>query len=292
MPQPAMSDEPLTVDAESGDSTQGNQVAPDRTRLAVRKRIFLPNRYMVISVASLIVGVLLWEIIGRSMDLMFLPPASDTVIRLWDLIVSGQVLGQLAGSLSNLAIGFLAAALAGVGIGVAMARIPWLEQALDPYVYAFLTAPTVVFVPIYFSLFALSRWAIVALIIQYTIFIIIVNTISAVKTVDSELIEMSRVFGARNEMVIVQKILFRAALPHISAGLRLGLGRAIKGMINGEILIAVVGLGGLSSSFGRAFDAEGVLAVLLLVIIIALVLDQVVQYLDKRVNAWLPSTRR
>jgi NitT/TauT family transport system permease protein len=63
-------------------------------------------------------------------------------------------------------------------------------------------------------------------------------------------------------------------------------------MINGEILIAVVGLGGMSSRFGRAFDPEGVLAILLLVIIVALILDRTALFLDRRVNSWLPSTYR
>lgn len=250
------------------------------------------NSEWALSALSLIAGVLLWEALGRSLDLLFLPPASEVIARLWELSVSGPILAELAGSLSNLGIGYAIAAVAGVVVGVAMARVSWLEKALDPYVYAFLTAPSIVFVPIYFAIFGLSHWAIVALIVQYSVFIIIVNTITAVKTVDTELVEMARVFGARNEVVVVRKVLMRAALPLISSGLRLGLGRSVKGMINGEILIAVVGLGGLSSRFGRAFDPEGVLAVLLLVIVVALALDRVALYLDRRVNSWLPSTYR
>lgn len=273
---------------------------PAATAAAVRRggwALRLPDRLrlgsdMTLSVLSLLAGLLLWEVLGRTLDLMFLPPASDVCVRLGELLVEGVILTELAGSLSNLAIGYAIAAVAGVAVGVAMGRVRWLEQALDPYVYAFLTAPTVVFVPIYFSLFGLSHWAIVALIVQYSTFIIIVNTVTAVQTVDGELVEMARVFGARNEMVIVRKVLLRAALPLISSGLRLGLGRAIKGMINGEILIAVVGLGGLSSKYGRAYDAEGVLAVLLLVILVALVLDRAAQMADNRINAWLPTTYR
>jgi NitT/TauT family transport system permease protein len=246
----------------------------------------------ILSAGALLVGVGFWEVLGRQLDLLFLPPASDVIVRCWELVVSGPALEELAGSLSNLAIGYLIAAVAGVVVGVAMARNKWVEQALDPYVYAFLTAPTIVFVPIYFAIFGLSHWAIVALIVQYAVFIVIVNTVTAVKTVDTELVEMAKVYGARNELVIVRKVVLRAALPLISSGLRLGLGRSIKGMINGEILIAVVGLGGLSSAFGRAFDSEGVLAVLLLVIIVALALDRVALYLDRRVNAWLPSNYR
>ena len=246
----------------------------------------------MLSVGSLVAGVVVWEVLGRSMDLIFLPPATDVVRRMLTLITSGEVLPELSGSLQNLAMGYAIAAVGGVVIGVAMARVRWLERSLDPYVYAFLTAPTVVFVPIYFSLFGLSRWAIVALIVQYAVFIVVVNTITAVQTVDVELVEMARVFGAKSEQVIVRKVLLRAALPLIAAGLRLGLGRAIKGMINGEILIAVVGLGGLSSAYGRAFDPEGVLAILLVVILVALVLDRGAQALDDRVNAWLPKTYR
>lgn len=246
----------------------------------------------ILSAGALVAGVLVWEVLARTLDLIFLPPASAVIVRCWDLVVSGPALEELAGSLSNLAIGYVIAAVAGVAIGVAMARNKWVEQALDPYVYAFLTAPTIVFVPIYFAIFGLSHWAIVALIVQYAVFIIIVNTVTAVKTVDTELVEMARVFGARHEFVIVRKVLLRAALPLISSGLRLGLGRSIKGMINGEILIAVVGLGGLSSAFGRAFDSEGVLAVLLIVIIVALALDRTALHLDRRINTWLPSNYR
>lgn len=265
----------------------GTAVGPVAARLAG-----VVNRYALITVASLLAGLVAWEVLGRTLELPFLPPASGVLARLWDLIVDGSVLVKLGNSLSNLAIGFAIAAVAGVVVGVAMARIRWLEQSLDPYVYAFLTAPTVVFVPIYFALFTLSRWAVVALIVQYAVFIIIVNTVTAIKTVDRELVEMARVFGAKNESTIVRKVLLRAAAPHISAGIRLGLGRAIKGMINGEILIAVVGIGGMSSTFGRAYDSAGVLALLVLIIIVALILDGLTQWIDGKVNAWLPSTYR
>lgn len=287
--QPRADPDPPVATADRPEMRSLARRAPLRDRMS--QRLFA-IRFAILSALSLVAGLVIWEIIGRTMDLMFLPPASDVIERLWDMIVAGQVLGELAGSLSNLAIGYAIAAAVGIAVGVLMARNIWLEKALDPYVYALLTAPTVVFVPIYFSIFALSRWAIVCLIVQYAVFIIIVNTITAIKTVDNELVEMARVFGASSEVVIVRKILLRAALPLIFAGLRLGLGRAVKGMINGEILIAVVGLGGLSSSFGRAFDPEGVLAILVLVIVVALVLDRLSLFLDARINSWLPSTYR
>lgn len=248
--------------------------------------------YRTLTILGLVLGALVWEALGRTLDLLYLPPFTEVLSRLVDLIMDGEVLELLSGSLLNLFIGFTGAVLLGVLIGVAMARSRKLEIALDPYVYALLTAPSVVFVPVYFAIFALSRWAIVALIFQYSVFIIIVNTVGAMKTVDREYIEMARVFGASNERTLVQKVLLRAAAPHIFAGIRLGLGRAIKGMINGEMLIAVVGIGGLSNRFGRAFDSAGMLALLLLVILVAFILDMLTNSLDSKINAWLPATSR
>ena len=76
------------------------------------------------------------------------------------------------------------------------------------------------------------------------------------------------------------------------AGIRLGVGRAVKGMINGEMFIAVVGLGGVVMTAGRNFDAETVLAVMLLIILVAFGAVGLVERIDRRLTAWLPETSR
>ena len=88
------------------------------------------------------------------------------------------------------------------------------------------------------------------------------------------------------------KVILPAALPMIFAGLRLGMGRAVKGTINGEMFITAVGLGAVVISAGRRFDAATVLAVLLVIIIVALVGVKVIQLIDARMTSWLPSTAR
>jgi NitT/TauT family transport system permease protein len=276
-------------------STQA--VLQSRFGLSRTKRAHTPSddaaiRDGVVAWGSLILGAIVWEVGGRLLGLSYLPPLSSVLRKLYELTRSGVVLTNVTTSIINRAIGFGAAIVVGLVLGVLMARVRWVEEALDPYVYALLTAPTVVFVPIYFSLFGLSRWAIVCLIFQYGVFIIVVNTVTAVKTVDVQLVEMARVFGAKTEWSVVRKVILPAALPLISAGVRLGMGRCVKGMINGEILIALVGLGGISASFARAYDSEGVFAILLVVIIVAIVADGLVGLLDKRVNSWLPRNQR
>jgi NitT/TauT family transport system permease protein len=243
------------------------------------------------SAASLIGGLLLMEVFARIVELSYFPPVSHVLGRLWRLTADGEILGDLGRSVLNLLVGFVISALAGVAVGIAMGRYKIVEKMLDPYVTALMTAPTVVFAPIYFSVFGLARWSIIALIVQYSVFIIIVNTVTAVQSVDRELIEMASVFGA-GERQRLRLIVFPASLPLIMAGLRLGMGRAVKGMINGELLIAVVGLGATSQEFARSRDAEGVFAVLIVVIVVALLATKLVELVDRHVSSWLPNSQR
>lgn len=240
---------------------------------------------------SLAAGVVTWELVSRWTQLRFLPPPSEVLVRFFELVGTASVLEDILRSLQNLALGFLIAAVIGVVTGGLMGRYRIIERALSPYVYALLTAPAIAFIPIYFTLFGLSRWAIIVLIVHYAVFFIILNTVTAVQNVEQELLQMGRSFCC-TEQQLVRMVILPAALPFIMTGLRLGMARSVKAMINGELLIAVVGLGALTDRFGAAFDATGVLAVLLIVILIALAAVGLVQIVDTRLNRWLPPTDR
>jgi ABC-type nitrate/sulfonate/bicarbonate transport system permease component len=154
-----------------------------------------------------------------------------------------------------------------------------------------LTAPSLVFAPIFFSIFGLGRASIIGVIVMYATFIIIINTATAIRSVPVALSEMGRSFCA-SDWQVFRRIVIPAAMPLIMAGLRLGMGRAVKGMINGQMFIAAVGLGALVMDAGRRFDAETILAVLLVIIAVAVAIMKLVQLVDRRVTAWLPSTSR
>lgn len=242
---------------------------------------------------GLIAGGLLWELVGQIANVSFFPPLSAVLVRLVELTSDGQIAGNLASSLLNLAIGFTISVVFGILIGMAMGAYRKVEMALDFYVFALLTAPTLVLAPLFFSIFGSSnpRPTIIGVIILYTIFIVIVNTTAAIRNVPAPLIEMGRSYCA-NERQLFTKIILPAATPLIMAGVRLGMGRAVKGMINGEMFIAIVGLGAVVKKAGIRFDSEAVLAVLILIIIVAMILTRVVQFVDQRLTGWLPSTSR
>jgi NitT/TauT family transport system permease protein len=244
-------------------------------------------------IIGLAIGALAWEGLGRVWAMSFFPPLSAVLIRLGELTAEGRIAENLVGSLTNLAIGYGLSVVVGVGIGMLMGAYRRVEMALDVYVYAMLTAPSLVFAPIFFAVYGFRQvqLTILSIIILYSVWIIIVNTTAAIRMVPVPLVEMGRSMCA-NERQLFFKIILPAATPMIFAGLRLAMGRAVKGMINGEMFIIAIGLGGVVISAGRRFDAAAVLAVLLVIIVVALVMVKLVQLVDAQMTSWLPSTAR
>lgn len=256
-----------------------------------KKPTFRADAEWVNYTIALLSLVLVWEGVGQILQPTFLPPFTQVFGRLLEELAAGELPGFLASSLTNLLIGFVLGAGSGVVLGLLMGLYKPVGVALEPYVYGFMTAPSVVFVPIYFTIFGLSRWSIVALIIQYTIFVVAVNTMTAVKQVDREILAMSRVFGASHRQRIWH-VIIPAALPLTMAGLRIGAARSLKGMVNGELLIALIGIGGQLVLFGNVFDAEGVLAIVLLIVIVSLIILRLLWYVDRHLTSWVPTPER
>jgi ABC-type nitrate/sulfonate/bicarbonate transport system permease component len=237
------------------------------------------------SVLALLAGAAVWEVAGRALHYSFLPPFSNVLLAAARLIASGQVLGYLASSLLALLIGYALAVVSGVTLGVLMGRYRRVEYAFDMYIYALLATPKIALVPVLFAIFGVSRTVQIAVVFLSSFFIIVVSTMGAIRTVDATYVEMARSFGAK-ERQLFWKVLLPATLPLTMAGLRLGMGRAVRGMINGEMFIAVFGLGGLLRLYASQFDAEKVFAILLVVISVALICSSIVQAVERRVTRW------
>ncbi|MGH3241007.1 MAG: ABC transporter permease, partial [Spirillospora sp.] len=229
--------------------------------------------------------------VGHLADASFFPPLSTVLDRLADMASSGLIFSSLRDSLINLVLGFAISLAGGLAIGVAMGRYRKVEAALGVYVYALLTAPSLVFAPIFFSLLGEGRGSIVAVVVMYAMFVMIINTAAAIQAVPGHLVEMARSYGASEGKVLL-RVMLPAAAPMIMAGVRLGVGRAVTGMINGEMFIAVVGLGRVVTQAGGRFDGASVLAVLLVIIAVALGAVALVQAVDRRITRWVPRTSR
>ena len=243
------------------------------------------NSRLSTNVLSILSLAILWEAVGRAMHSSLIPPLTQIGAAWWKLLSSGKLLANLSMSLTTLAIGFCLAAFIGVVLGLLMGRFRAIEHFLDLYVNALMSAPTTAFVPVLILWFGLGMESRIAVVFLFAIFVIIINTMTGVKQVDTVLMEMARSFGAR-EREIFFKIMLPAALPAIMAGLRLGMGRAVKGMVTAEMLLTLTGIGAMIMQYGSSFATDSLFAVILTILMVALVAMKAVQWIDRRLTGW------
>ena len=279
-----------TADPESGAGEGAEPVdaiaATERKRLTRVRQFPLPD-----TLVSLVAGAIIWELLGRIFDAAYLPPASEVFTRLWEMIGDGLILNSLGSSLVNLVLGFGLSLTFGLVVGTLMGWYHRVESGLSVYVYALLTSPSLVFAPVFFSFFGDGRESIIGVIVMYSTFVMMITTTDAIKAVSPSLVEMARSFGASPTTALF-RIVIPAALPGIMAGVRLGASRAVTGMINGEMFIAVVGLGRVVTDAGGRFDATSVLAVIVVIVVVALLVVGLVQMVERRLIGWLPKSER
>lgn len=243
------------------------------------------NSRLSSNVLSILSLAILWEAVGRAIDSSLIPPLTQIGAAWWKLLSSGKLLANLSMSLTTLAIGFCLAAFIGVVLGLLMGRFRAIEHFLDLYVNTLMSAPTTAFVPVLILWFGLGMESRIAVVFLFAIFVIIINTMTGVKQVDTVLMEMARSFGAR-EREIFFKIMLPAALPAIMAGLRLGMGRAVKGMVTAEMLLTLTGIGAMIMQYGSSFATDSLFAVILTILMVALVAMKAVQWIDRRLTGW------
>ncbi|HEX9662575.1 MAG TPA: ABC transporter permease, partial [Candidatus Binatia bacterium] len=228
---------------------------------------------------------LLWEIAGRTGNTRLLPPFSIVVVAWFELLVSGQLFRALSISLQAMALGYVLSVLFGVPLGLLMGRYRRLESFLDIYMTALLTVPMISFIPFLVIAFGLGLHSRVWIVFLFAFVIIAINTTAGVRNVDATLTEMARSFGAR-ESDLFLKVIVPAALPMIMAGLRLGMGRAVLGMVTSELILAVVGFGAMLMTFSASYNSPALFATILTIVLLAVALLALIQYLDRRLTPW------
>jgi NitT/TauT family transport system permease protein len=229
--------------------------------------------------------VAVWEIVGRLDVSMFVPPLSQVALVWWHLAGDGTLARAASSSALSLVKGFVPAATGGVVVGLAMGRFATVRYALDGWVNALMSAPLSALVPVLIALFGVRDTVVAATVFMFSFFVIVVNTMTGVRGTERSLVEMARAFGG-GEASLFARIYVPAALPAMMLGLRLGIVQAVKGMVVGEMLISLVGMGERLIYYGNTFLIPELYAVILTVLAIALVTSQVVQTLDHVLVRW------
>ncbi len=235
------------------------------------------------AVFSLIIWGVLWEIVGRTETVFIFPPLSGVFIALFKILGQNNFHDAALVSLYAFAIGMICAVVAGVAMGFLMGRVEAANKLLGMWVNIFDSAPLSSLVPVLMLLFGFGLTTIILTVFLFAVWIITLDTYAGVRHINPSLLDMGRVFGA-NRWQLYSKILFWAALPEILAGVRMGLIRAVKGVVIGQMLISVVALGQMFARYSRSFLLEEFWALTLILFAFALGLSSLIGWVEQRVE--------
>lgn len=239
--------------------------------------------YRVPMMASLLVWCVLWEIVGR-LELMFiLPPFSDVLVAAVDLVQLPSWQSATVTTLRAFLIGMVLAICVGIPLGMLMGRVKIADDLLGMWVNIFSSAPLSAIVPVLMILFGFGEKTIIAAVFLFAIWIIVLDTRAGVRHISPSLIEMARSYGAPR-WALYGKIIVWAALPEILAGIRLGLIRGVKGVVIGQLLVAIVGYGALFETFSRNFRMSQFWALTIILFAFALVVSALIERAEAKVE--------
>jgi NitT/TauT family transport system permease protein len=232
---------------------------------------------------SLLFWAVVWELVGRLGLIQLLPPLTSVLAAMGEVVLTATFARAAVDTLLAFTAGMAIAIAAGVPIGVLMGRSRVADDFLGLWINLFLSAPLTALVPVIMILFGFGQTTIVVTVVLFAIWIIVLDTRAGVRNASPSLVEMARSFGATPAQ-LYGKILLLAALPEILTGIRLGVIRGVKGVVIGQLLVSIVGLGELFELYSRSFLLEQFWALTLILFAFAILLAEGVAALERRVE--------
>lgn len=233
--------------------------------------------------ASAVALAIAWEAGGRLANPLIFPPLSQVASAWVQILLSGELLHGLALSISALLLGLALALVVGVGVGVLMGWFRQFEYLADTVFTLVLVMPKVGLIPVFVIAFGLGLEVRVVVVFLFAVPVIAFNSYSGTRQVDPRFVEMARSFGARN-WELLRKIVVPAAVPGIMAGVRLGIGRAVVGMVSAELLIVSVGVGLIIMQYSGTLETAKLYAAIATVITIGVLISHFGQWLDRVIS--------
>jgi NitT/TauT family transport system permease protein len=270
----------------TGSGTGGSRTAPTNRRGNGKAR---ERRYLLISILSPLVVLLLWEIVVRTglLDQRFFPPPSVVFSVLVETVQSGEMLDNLAISLQRIIIGFFVGAVPAVILGLLMGWFRGVRAFFDPIVAATYPIPKIALLPILLLLLGLGEASKIAIVAIAVFFLVLITTAHGVAGIDPILIQAGQNYGAKG-WKLGYHVILPAALPSIFNGLRLGLGIALLVIVAAEFVAANRGIGYMIWISWSTLSVGKMYAGLVVIAALGVLFTNGLTWLGRRVMPWAP----
>jgi len=251
----------------------------------------LVRRGTILSVALLVVFLAAWQWGPSLLGIppFIIPPLSMVYHEFLRMLAVSALMTHTGITAAEVIAGFVLGSLLGAFFGYILGMSPTAEFALSPYILALQIAPKVAFAPLFILWMGFTVYPKILVAILIVFFPVMVNVLSAIRTVDPDLINLARAFKATRAQIF-WKIEFPASLPPLFAGLRIASTLAVVGVVVGELVGGNMGLGYLLSfGEGQANTSMVFVAILMLTLVggiaylaVILIEQRVLHYLPRR----------
>jgi NitT/TauT family transport system permease protein len=255
------------------------------------RRLSTRWRSGLISVAVFIVFLVIWQAAVKifHVSIFILPSPTDLATNLKQQFTPGpaSVYGDIWTTFHEMIIGYVIAAVLGMFMGLAMARIPGLERVAYPYVFALQAIPMVALAPLLIIWFGFGNTSKVLIVALCAFFPMMVSSLTAFKSVDAGQEQLFQALCASRVRTFL-KLRVPAALPFLLAGLDLSLVHSLVGAIVAEFISGQTGLGVRLLTYNSSVNVSGSFAVILVLCALGVVLHTILVVIRNRSLAWMP----
>jgi ABC-type nitrate/sulfonate/bicarbonate transport system permease component len=240
-----------------------------------------------LGLATLLAVLAAWEIASRTrlLNPQFFPPVTDILGTFWTLWANNVFPEHLAVTLRRMAVGYAAAAVLGVGLGLVMGRWQGVYDLFEPVVEFARPMPPVALIPVLILVLGIGDEMKVAIVLFASVFPVLLNTIDGVRGVHPTLLDVARTFRF-SEADRLRKVILPAALPQIVAGLRISLAIALIVALVSEMIGATQGLGYFVLQAQRGLRIRDMYAAIVMLALLGFTLNGLFVLAESRVLAW------
>jgi len=244
-------------------------------------------RAALLRLAPLALVMAAWQLSSSSglLPKSLMPSLADVGRALGALISTGEIVPHTVASLMRAGTGFMLAVVGGVALGILMARIRWVERALEPILLMVYPVPKPALIPLFMIWLGIGDFSKIAVITLACLLPVVTATFNGARSIDPMLLWSARSRGT-SERRLLWRVVLPAILPQVAAGVRTAIAIAIIVLVSSEFISSEAGLGYLVFSYGGVGADDAMLAVVLYLALIGYALDRIYMACLRRLISW------
>ena len=261
-----------------------------RSRLA---RLYLEYERVAVAGGTLLTLLLVWEALGTSglVDPLFISSPTRVARAAWLLSHDRDFWTDVEVSATEFMLGYGAALAVAIPLGLAVGLSKRLQYLIGPFVDTLNAVPRVTLLPLIIIWCGIGIWSKVVVVFLGAVIPVLINTQSGVKASEGRFMRVARSFSA-SRWRIFSSIILPGIVPFIFTGAKYGAGRALLGVVVGELYASTAGLGHLIADAGNTFQTDVVFVGALLFMAAGLIVVALLDALEQRFERWRPALNR